>query len=130
MNKILHRLSSATVLVACLALSGCSSSEHSEQESFAFAGTTLNVIHDNANMPVTVSAHTVAIEESSQVIVEVQTQTLGQSPETPAWSLTDDTLDIGTPCAGSVVGYCEASYSIRVPAGTEVMVNGRPTTVG
>lgn len=130
MNKILRRCAIGTVLVASLALSGCSSTEHSEHESFAFAGTTLNVVRDNANLPVTVSAHTGAVGKGSEVIVEVRTHTLGKRPRTPAWSLTDDTLNLDSPCGGSVVGYCEASYSIGVPVGTKVMVNGRPTTVG
>ncbi|WP_405100070.1 hypothetical protein [Micromonospora sp. NBC_01412] len=130
MRKTLRHCAIGTVLVASLALSGCSSSEHSEQESFAFTGTTLNVVHDNANMPVTVSANTGDVDEGSEVTVEVHTSTLGKSPQTPAWSLTDDTLDIGSPCGSSWIGYCEGGYSIHVPKGTKVTVNGQSVAVG
>ncbi|NMM91722.1 hypothetical protein B2J88_50495 [Rhodococcus sp. SRB_17] len=130
MNIILRRFVIGTVLIASLTLSGCSSSEDSEQTSFVFAGATLNVINDNANMPVTVSAHTSGDPRSSEIVVEVRTKTVGQSAQTPAWSLTDDTLNLDTPCGGKVIGYCEASYSITVPEKTEVLVNGRRTPVG
>lgn len=113
-------------LVAAITLTGCSSGGHSEQESFGFDGETLNVVHDNSYMPINVASGA----GDGEVTVEVTTQTLGQSPETPAWSLTDGVLNLGTPCGGSIVGYCEASYSIQVPDGTEVLVNGQPASLG
>lgn len=126
MNKIFRSSIIGAAIVASLALSGCSSNGHSEQESFDFSGDTLNVVHDNSYMDVSVSSHSA----DDEVVVEVNTQTLGQSPETPAWSLSDGILNLGTPCGGSVVGYCEGSYSIQVPEGTEVLINGQPTSVG
>jgi len=130
MNIILRRCAIGTVVITSLTLSGCSSSEDSEQTSFAFAGATLNVINDNANMPVTVSAHTSGDQRSNEVVVEVRIKTVGQSAQTPAWSLTGDILNLDTPCGGKVIGYCEASYLIKVPEKTEVLVNGRRAPVG
>ncbi|MDO5646248.1 MAG: hypothetical protein Q4G21_11275 [Dermabacter sp.] len=126
MKKILRTSIVGAALVASLALAGCSSNGHSEQESFDFSGDTLNVVHDNSYMNVSVSSH----DTEDEVVVDVNTQTLGQSPETPAWSLSNNILNLGSPCGGSVVGYCEGSYSIQVPEGTEVLINGRPTSVG
>lgn len=126
MNTLPRSTVIGLVLVAGLTLTGCSSGGHSEQESFGFGGETLNVVHDNSYMPVTVASGA----GDGEVTVEVTTQTLGQRPETPAWSLTDGVLNLGTPCGGSIVGYCEASYSIQVPDGTEVFVNGQPASLG
>lgn len=125
-----HHLTRATFLSATLAaallLAGCSANPFTERESFDFNGDTLNVVHSNSFMNVSVTSHS----NGSGVGVEVTTQTLGQSPETPAWSLSDGVLNLGSPCGGSVVGYCEGSYAIQVPTGTEVVVNGQPVAVG
>jgi hypothetical protein len=124
-NKTFRVGALGAVLVAGLALSGCSSNGHAEDESFSFSGDTLNVVHNNSYMPVSVSDGA----DEGEVTVEVSTQTLGQKPETPAWSLDDGILNLSTPCGGSVVGYCEASYSIQVPDGVDVLVNGQPVAV-
>lgn len=127
MNKTLRNTVVGIALLASLALSGCSSSGDSEQETFDFEGTTLNVSHGNTTQSVTVSASADLVGE---VTVEVSTQTLGQSPQTPAWSLSSDgTLTLDTPCGGNWIGYCEASWSIVVPEGTEVFVDGQQTAV-
>lgn len=124
-NQVFRGIAVGAALVAGTLLSGCSSNGHSEKESFEFAGDTLNVVHGNSYMNVSVMSHS-----RDEVIVEVSTQTLGQQPETPAWSLSDDILNLGSPCGGSIVGYCEGSYSVQVPEGTEVLVNGQPVSVG
>ena len=129
MKKIIRTAVVGVALVLGLGLAGCSSNGHSEQESFSFSGDTLNVVHNNSYMDVTVTAQDEPIQDGHEVTVEVTTQTLGQSPEVPAWSLSNDVLNLGTPCGGSVVGYCEGSYVMKVPAGTEVLVNGQPTAV-
>lgn len=129
MNRVFGGSVIAAALVGSLALAGCSSGGHSEQESFAFTGDTLNVVHDNAHMSVTVSSQEDP-PEGGEVAVEVTTQTLAQGPETPAWNLKGGVLNLGTPCGGAVVGYCEGSYSVTVPDGTEVFVNGQPVSVG
>ncbi|MFF1555538.1 hypothetical protein ACFVX3_31415 [Rhodococcus erythropolis] len=125
MDKFFRSSVVGASLIASVVVAGCSSSGHSEQEMFDFTGQTLNVVHDNAYMIVSVSSHS----DDDGVVVEVSTQTLAQGPQTPAWSLSNGILNLGTPCGGSVVGYCEGSYSIQVPDGTEVLINGRPAAV-
>jgi hypothetical protein len=125
MNKTLRAI--AIAVVVSLALAGCSSSGGSDRETFDFEGTTLNVVNDNANQPVKVSSSS---RSGGEVTVKVDTQTLGQGPKTPGWSLTSDgTLDLGSACGGGWFGYCEVSWSIVVPKGTEVLVNGKPVAV-
>lgn len=114
-----------TFLVGALALTSCASTEQRE-ESFAFSGQRLDVVNSHANMPVTVSSEAGAKE----VVVTVQTQTMGKSANTPAWSLNGTSLDLDTPCGEGVVGYCEGNYSIVVPEGTEVFINGVPAATG
>ncbi|MGJ0184632.1 hypothetical protein [Corynebacterium glyciniphilum] len=111
-------------MIGTLTLVGCGTSEHSEQESFSFTGSELWVSHGNKNQPVNVVEST---ESEGEVTVGVSSRTLGQKPETPAWSLSDDVLTLDTPCGGSVIGYCEANWSITVPDGVEVMVDGQRT---
>ena len=125
MNTLLRACAVRTVLAAGLSLTACSSSPSSAQQSFPYAGSALDVINDNANMAVTVTAGA-----AQEVAVEVRTQTVGRSPQTPAWSLNGDTLILGTPCGASWVGYCEASFAVRVPDGTTVRVNGQEAVVG
>ncbi|WP_338887326.1 hypothetical protein [Rhodococcus sovatensis] len=79
-------------------------------------------MNSNANMPVTIAEQA----GSEQVVVTVQTESMVKSANTPAWSLDGTRLNLGTPCGEGIVGYCEGSYSIVVPAGTEVHVNGAP----
>lgn len=110
--------------LAAVSLVGCGASQHSEQESFAFTGTELWVSHGNNNQPVNVVE---SAEMKGEVSVEVSSRTMGQKPETPAWSLSDDSLTLDTPCGGSIIGYCEADWSITVPEGVEVMVDGQRT---
>lgn len=124
MKKTLCTTFALVPLVGSLALVGCGTSEHSEQESFAFTGSELWVTHGNKNQPVNVVESTDADDE---VTVNVSSRTMGQKPETPAWSLSDDELTLDTPCGGSVIGYCEANWSITVPDGVEVMVDGQRT---
>ena len=76
----------------------------------------------NANMPVDTSEQ-VGIAE---VVVTVRTKTIGKNASTPDWSLEGATLNLDTPCDGGMVGYCEGGYSIVVPAGTTVNLNGYP----
>jgi hypothetical protein len=109
-------------LAGALALVGCGPSEHSEQETFAFTGTELRVTHGNMNQPVNVVEST---EVDGEVTVEVSSRTMGQKSETPAWSLSGDELTLDTPCGGSVVGYCEVNWSVTVPDGVEVTVDGQ-----
>ncbi|MEX3510872.1 hypothetical protein VVR84_15145 [Kocuria carniphila] len=129
MKKILRISAVGTALLASVALAGCSPSEQSEEETFEFTGSTLNVVHDNTYMPVNVESSGDSVQDTNEVSVEVRTQTAAQGAETPAWSISDNVLNLGSPCGGAVVGYCEASYFISVPEGTEVMVNGKPTAV-
>ncbi|MDN5724465.1 MAG: hypothetical protein L0G99_00850 [Propionibacteriales bacterium] len=118
-------------LLATIALSGCgtgitTSGETTAQQSFEFTGTRLAVVNDNSNMPVTLSR---LPDDQATVRVEVRTDTRGRRSETPAWSLTGSTLNLGSPCGASWVGYCEATYEVGVPKGTQVTVNGEPVTV-
>lgn len=126
MNKIFRSTIIGAAVIAGLTLSGCSANPNSEQESFEFTGDTLNVVHNNSYMNVSVTSHS----SDDEVIVEVSTQTMGQDAETPAWSLSDGILNLGSPCGGNIVGYCEGSYAIQVPEGTAVLVNGSPVSVG
>ena len=57
--------------------------------------------------------------DSGTVIVREYRTVIGTSAEEPEWMLTDDTLDLGRPCA-STVGVCQISYRITVPEGTTV----------
>ena len=107
--------------VAALCLTACSGNQHTEKVSFPYTGKSLSVVNSNANMPVTVSASAPA----GQVLVKVRTQTKGKRAGIPAWSLNDGVLNLGTPCNTGFVGYCEGSYSVEVPRGTKVMVNGQ-----
>jgi hypothetical protein len=124
MKKTLRTTFAFVPLAGALTLVGCGASEHSEQETFAFTGSELRVTHGNMNQPVDVVAST---EADDEVTVEVSSRTMGQKSETPAWSLSGDELTLDTPCGGSVVGYCEANWSITVPEGVEVLVDGQRT---
>lgn len=124
MKKTLCKAFILVPMIGTLALVGCGTSEHSEQESFSFTGSELWVSHGNKNQPVNVVEST---ESEGEVTVGVSSRTLGQKPETPAWSLSDDVLTLDTPCGGSAIGYCEANWSITVPDGVEVMVDGQRT---
>ncbi|WP_433604904.1 hypothetical protein [Prescottella agglutinans] len=115
----------ATIVIGAMMLTSCSSTEERE-ESFVFSGQRLDVVNSHANMPVTVSSEAGAKE----VVVKVQTETMGKSASTPAWSLSGSSLNLDTPCGDGVIGYCEGSYSIVVPEGTEVYINGVPTSTG
>lgn len=113
-----------------LLVSGCSPNSNSENESFEFTGESFDIVHDNAHIPVTVTTHSSSEASEDEVIVEVTTQTRGQSPQTPAWSLNDGTLYLDSPCGGNWVGYCEGSYSVQVPEGVDVSINGAPEPMG
>lgn len=111
-------------MISALALSGCTATNEIQEQSFEFEGSRLDVVNSNANMPVTATE----VEGADGIVVTVQTQTLAKSASTPAWALNGSSLDLGTPCEGSMIGYCEGSYSIAVPAGTAVFVDGVPTS--
>lgn len=119
-----------TALAGILVVSGCSANSHSESESFTLSGADLDIVHDNAHIPVSVVSHSGSEGDDDEVIVEVTTQTRGQSPEAPAWSLNDGELYLDSPCGGNWIGYCEGSYSVQVPEGIEVSINGDPEPVG
>ncbi len=125
MRNFLHAGVAATIVIGAMMLTSCSSTEERE-ESFVFGGQRLDVVNSHANMPVTVSSEAGAKE----VVVKVQTETMGKSASTPAWSLSGSSLNLDTPCGDGVIGYCEGSYSIVVPEGTEVYINGVPTSTG
>lgn len=109
-------------LVGALAVAGCAPSTGQREESFDFSGSRLDVVNPNANMPVTVTAEA----GTRKVVVTVHTQTMGKSATTPAWSLDGSSLNLDTPCGDGIVGYCEGSYSIVVPEGTAVYLDGVP----
>ena len=113
---------SLPAVLGVLGLSACSPTQNTEQTSFPYSGKTLSVVNSNVNMPVNVSASA----DAGKVVVKVQTQTKGKRASVPAWSLSDGVLQLGTPCNTGFVGYCEGSYSVEVPKGTKVMVNGQP----
>ena len=110
--------------MGALLLAGCSANTEQRTESFEFSAPRLDVVNSNANMPVTASEQA----DSREVVVTVQTEALVKSANTPAWSLDGTSLNLGTPCDQGIIGYCEGSYSIVVPTGTEVYVNGVPAT--
>ncbi len=125
MKNFVRASAIGTMLVGALALSGCSAHDGQHEQSFDFRGPRLDVVNSNANMPVTAS-EAAGVED---VVVTVQTQTMVKSANTPAWSLDGTNLNLGTPCGEGVLGYCEGSYSITVPEGTAVYVNGTPATM-
>ena len=114
----------ATVMAVAMALASCSANSDQQTETFEFSGPRLDVVNSNANMPVTAWEQ----DSNNEIVVTVQTETMVKSASRPAWSLDGASLNLGTPCDGGVVGYCEGSYSIAVPSGTEVHVNGAPAT--
>ncbi|MEL4506246.1 hypothetical protein AAEX63_15275 [Luteococcus sp. H138] len=121
------RKSASTTAFALLAaglLAGCSSTEHTEQTHFDFQSTKLKVHNSNANMPVDVVAG-----PSGEVSVSVTTTSAGKQATTPAWTLTGAELELGSPCNKGYIGMCEGSYTVVVPAGTSVTVNGVPAPV-
>lgn len=105
-------------------LAGCTSPQEKDQVSFGWQGPTLEVVHDNHNMPVTVDSAAAA-----QVKVSVTTTTAGKSATKPAWTLEGNTLDLDSPCKKGYVGMCEGRYTVTVPVGTKVKVNGKDTPV-
>lgn len=114
-------------IAACLAgvtLAGCGNTAHTEQASFGWQGKRLEVVNDNANMPVRVRSG-----KPGEVLVEVSTTTVGKSATTPAWALNGDALELGTPCGQGYVGVCEGSYTVTVPSGTAVKLNGSDVPV-
>lgn len=129
MNRttLARTVSIITAAVTGLALTGCSAKQDSYSETFAFSGETLNVTNKNSNMGVSVSVYQGPVNPGEEVTVTVNTQTRGQSAKTPGWSLSDDVLNLDSPCGGGWLGYCEGSYSLDVPDGVRVLVNGEPT---
>lgn len=117
MKRIVTTITAAAL--ATTALTGCSSTSHTEDVQFVWQGSRLAIVNDNPNMPVTVRSGA-----SGTVTVEVSTTTVVKHATTPAWTLVDDTLDLDTPCGKGYVGICEGSYSVAVPSGTKVTVNG------
>ncbi|WP_420175021.1 hypothetical protein [Luteococcus sp. OSA5] len=116
------RRSASTIAVALLAtglLAGCSSTEHTEQTRFDFQSSKLTVHNSNANMPVDVVAG-----PSGEVAVSVTTTSAGKQATTPAWTLTGAELELGLPCNKGYIGMCEGSYTVAVPRGTAITVNG------
>ncbi|ORI19680.1 hypothetical protein BJD99_01275 [Rhodococcus sp. 1163] len=112
------------MLLGAFLLAGCSADTDQRTESFEFTGARLDVVNSNANMPVTTSDQA----GGEEIVVTVHTETLVKSANTPAWSLDGTSLNLGTPCGDGIIGYCEGSFSIVVPAGTEVYVNGAAAT--
>ncbi|MEL4357610.1 MULTISPECIES: hypothetical protein [unclassified Luteococcus] len=106
-------------------LTGCSSTEHTEQTTFDFPARSLQVNNPNANMPVQVVSG-----PQGKVSVSVTTTSVGKDATTPAWSLSGAELELGSPCSKGYVGMCEGSYTVTVPSGTSVTVNGNATPVG
>lgn len=102
----------ATALSACSGPSTSSDSDAERTESFDFSGDELKVDNDYADVYVDRG-------DSGTVIVREYRTVIGTSAEEPEWMLTDDTLDLGRPCA-STVGVCQISYRITVPEGTTV----------
>lgn len=125
MKRSLQSLIILPISLIALSLTACSANQHAEQISFPYSGKTLSVINENGNMPVTVSASAPA----GQVLVKVHTQTKGKRAGSPAWSLSDGVLNLGTPCNTGFVGYCEGRYSVEVPKETKVLVNGQPRAI-
>ncbi|MGO1850520.1 hypothetical protein [Microbacterium sp.] len=110
--SVLAAVGLVTALSACSAPSTASDSDAERTESFDFSGDELRVDNDYADVDVEHGdPNTVTIREYRTVI--------GTSAEEPEWALTDDTLDLGRPCA-STVGVCQISYRITVPEGTTV----------
>lgn len=113
MNRT-FRIISASALAGLL-LTGCSANQKSESEAFAFSGETLNVTTKNSYMVVSVSEHQGPVDEGKEVTVTVNTETFGQSAQTPGWSLSEGVLNLGSPCGSGWIGFCEGSYSVEVP---------------
>ena len=122
MNNLFRACAAATLITTVLALSSCSPTAKQWTETFELTGQRLDVVNYNANMPVDTSEQ-VGIAE---VVVTVRTKTIGKNASTPDWSLEGATLNLDTPCDGGMVGYCEGGYSIVVPAGTTINLNGYP----
>lgn len=101
-----------TALSACSAPSTSSDSDAERTESFNFSGDELKVGNDYADVDVEHG-------DSNTVIVREYRMVIGTSAEKPEWTLTDDTLDLGRPCA-STIGVCQISYRITVPEGVTV----------
>ena len=114
-----------TLMATALALSGCAPTSGQRTETFEFTGTRLDIVNYNANMPVDASEQA----GIAGVVVTVQTKTMGKNASIPDWSLEGTSLNLGTPCDGGMVGYCEGSYTVEVPVGTVVYVNGDPAAI-
>lgn len=125
MNTFSRAGMAATLMATALTLSSCA--PHSEQrtETFEFTGQRVDIVNSNANMPVEISER----PGTAEVVVTVETETIGKSAGIPNWSLEGTSLDVGAPCDGGFVGYCEGHFSVVVPVGTEVYVNGSPATL-
>lgn len=112
-------------MATALALSGCAPTSEQRTETFDFTGTRVDIVNYNANMPVDASEQA----GIAGVVVTVQTKTMGKNANTPDWSLEGTSLNLGTPCDGGMIGYCEGRYSVEVPVGTAVYVNGSPAAM-
>ena len=121
---IATRCALATSVALALTLTGCASSQHSESTTFPLNGTHLDVTNPNDNMRVTVRG-----TSRTDVSVTVATTTALKTPTTPDWSLNGDQLDLDSPCTKGYIGLCEGSYTLTVPTGTTVTINGAETTV-
>ncbi|MDO4887747.1 MAG: hypothetical protein Q3979_03435 [Actinomycetaceae bacterium] len=127
MNKFLRFGTVASALLGVFAIVVNSATEHSAEETFALNGKSLNIVNVNSNMPIRVVSGTSPATKA--VSVKVDTRVKIQTAQTPAWSLDNGDLNLDTPCGGSIIGYCQASYLITVPTGTEVSINGKPAAV-
>lgn len=81
---------------------------------------------DGKSLAVKAGFSKVDVRESDEAGVDVSEDrtAFGVGAEDPRWSLADGVLDLGRPCGGGsvTVGLCEITYTVTVPAGTEVDV--------
>ncbi|MCZ4521155.1 hypothetical protein O4220_21800 [Rhodococcus ruber] len=115
----------ATLMATACALSGCAPTVGERTETFELTGQRVDIVNSNVNMPVDVSER----PDLAGVVVTLKTETIGKSARMPDWSLDGTSLNVGTPCDAGFVGYCEGRFSVVVPAGTEVYLNGSPATL-
>ncbi|WP_409484581.1 hypothetical protein [Arsenicicoccus dermatophilus] len=130
MNSFLRSAAVVVVLGSASVVSACGSGKSAQEQSFSYSGRSLSVVSETANMPVSVSVRDGVAPKGEEVKVSVTTQTMGKSASTPAWSLSKDTLTLASPCGKGWVGYCEGSFTVTVPQGVSVSVNGKPVNAG
>lgn len=124
MNSLARGGTAILVLFSATALSACGADGSSQEHSFPYSGSSLSVTSEMENMPVSVQVRDGSAPRGQEVKVSVLTQTMGKEAKEPGWSLTKDTLKLGSPCGTSWVGYCEGHFTVTVPRGVAVFVNG------